>query len=344
MAKALKGFREGDQVKAAIVSLDREKGKINFSIRPSLFKEDFEGEDEEMASGEELDDNEVVDVNGDEEGDGDDGEEGDGGEAENVEESDDEIEEDGAYDEDDEAGSNEGEDEDGSEDEDLTVSWSTITDLSTQLFQLDLSAPKAVVVSKTATKSKIVPAPSALTVTGGFDWSGDTGADAESSGTSSDDDDDASPELANGVTKTKSKGKQKALDDLTSTAPDARPESATDFERALLASPNSSFLWIQYMSFQLQLHEVEKARKIGRQAFEKINFREEEEKLNVWMALVNLEIGFGMEETMEKVFKEAVQHNDARTVYLRYAEALQAAGKEDVSVKRADGRVERVAD
>ena len=121
------------------------------------------------------------------------------------------------------------------------------------------------------------------------------------------------------------------MDDLTATAADGQPGSATEFERALLASPNSSFLWIQYMSFNLQLHEVEKARQIGRTALEKIGFREEEEKLNVWMALVNLEIGFGTEETAEKVFKEAAQYNDTRTVYERYAEALHAAGKEQLA-------------
>lgn len=152
-------------------------------------------------------------------------------------------------------------------------------------------------------------------------------ADAESSGTSFDEDESAP--VVNGSAKFKRK--RRALDDLTATAPDDRPESVTGFERALLASPNSSFLWIQYMSFQLQLHEVDKARRIGRQALEKIAYREEEEKLNVWMALVNLELGFGTEESAEAVFKDAAQFNDARIVHLRYAEALQAAGREEVS-------------
>jgi rRNA biogenesis protein RRP5 len=85
------------------------------------------------------------------------------------------------------------------------------------------------------------------------------------------------------------------------------------------------------MSFHLQLHEIEKARQIGRRALEKINYREEEEKLNVWMALVNLEIGFGNDESSEKVFKEAIQYNDSRLVHVRYAEALHVAGKDEVS-------------
>ena len=85
------------------------------------------------------------------------------------------------------------------------------------------------------------------------------------------------------------------------------------------------------MSFHLQLHEIEKARQIGRRALEMINYREEEEKLNVWMALVNLEIGFGTDESSDKLFKEAASYNDARLVHMRYAEALHAAGKDEVS-------------
>jgi rRNA biogenesis protein RRP5 len=162
-----------------------------------------------------------------------------------------------------------------------------------------------------------------LTVTGGFDWNGEAEMGETPDAESSSDEDE--PE-----TTSRHKGKQKATD-LTATAPAAQPSSVSEFERALLSSPNSSFLWIQYMSFLLTLHEVDKARSIGRKAVEKIAYREEEEKLNVWMALVNLEIGFGTEETREKVFKEASQYNDARTVYMRYADALQAAGKEDVS-------------
>lgn len=157
----------------------------------------------------------------------------------------------------------------------------------------------------------------------GFDWTGEALAAAPESDDESDSDEEA-------VAPAKSKGKSKAVD-LTATAPSSRPSSTAEYERALLASPNSSFLWIQYMSFHLQLHEIEKARRIGRQALEKISYREEEEKLNVWMALINLEIAFGTVSATEKVFEEAAQYNDKRTVYMRYAEALQVAGKGEVS-------------
>lgn len=192
-----------------------------------------------------------------------------------------------------------------------------------------MSAPVAT-AKTTKTKTK-VPAAAALAVAGGFDWSGKASSPGPSaSGSDSDSEDLAEASAAATKSKSKSKGKSRADVDLTATAPDLQPTSTNEFERALLSSPNSSFLWIQYMSFHLQLHEIDQARKIGRKALEKMNYREEEEKLNVWMALVNLEIGFGSEQTMEKVFKEAARYNDGRSVYSRYAEALQVAGKDEV--------------
>jgi rRNA biogenesis protein RRP5 len=177
--------------------------------------------------------------------------------------------------------------------------------------------------SKAQKKVSTAGGSTALSLAGGFDWSAQAaGADGSDSDSDSDSE-EAAPT-------TKAAGKKKAVDLAATAVGESRPESASEFERALLASPNSSFLWIQYMSFLLQLHEVDKARSVGRQALERINFREEEEKLNVWMALVNLELGFGTAESTDKVFKEAVAHNDSRSVFTRYADALAAAGKDDI--------------
>ncbi|KAK4685994.1 rRNA biogenesis protein RRP5, partial [Tremellales sp. Uapishka_1] len=299
VAQALKGFREGDKVKAKITSVDLEKRKINFGIKASYFGEDELEEADEIEEGEGDEDVGDEDEEDDEEDDDEDEPEG----------------EDGEFDEDEDEEVLEGLEEDSEEE---TV--------------LELTRPSAPGSTAKASLSKAPPKPapaSALEVSGGFDWTGDAASASEASDSESESD----SEIATAALKTKTKSKSKAqgqLTDLTATAPDSQPESATEFERALLASPNSSFLWLQYMSFQLQLHEVDKARSIGRKALEKIDFREEEEKLNVWMALVNLEIGFGTQDSLDKVFKEAAQYNDAKTVWFRYADALQLAGKDDV--------------
>ena len=46
-----------------------------------------------------------------------------------------------------------------------------------------------------------------------------------------------------------------------------------------------------------------------------LNFREEQEKLNVWVAFLNLENMYGTEETLNAVFKRALQYNDQLKVY-----------------------------
>ena len=48
------------------------------------------------------------------------------------------------------------------------------------------------------------------------------------------------------------------------------PQSVADFERLLLGEPDSSLLWLQYMAFQLELGEIEKARSVAERALRTI--------------------------------------------------------------------------
>ena len=49
-----------------------------------------------------------------------------------------------------------------------------------------------------------------------------------------------------------------------------------DFERLLISSPNSSMLWIKYMSFFLLAADIDAARSVGLRAIRTIAFREED--------------------------------------------------------------------
>lgn len=74
------------------------------------------------------------------------------------------------------------------------------------------------------------------------------------------------------------KRRKKAQDDAVRRTELARsegkaPTSAVEFERDLMGSPNSSYLWIKYMAFQISLGEVDKARAVAEQALQKINYR-----------------------------------------------------------------------
>jgi len=104
------------------------------------------------------------------------------------------------------------------------------------------------------------------------------------------------------------------------------PESAEDFDRLLLAQPSSSLLWIRYMSFHLLNADVDAARAVGERALRTIGFREEEEKYNVWLALLNLEYKFGTMESLEALFKRAIAESRAKYLHLHLAEQYEKAG------------------
>lgn len=53
------------------------------------------------------------------------------------------------------------------------------------------------------------------------------------------------------------------------------PDAVEDFERLIIAQPNSSFLWIQYIAFHVKNADLESARSIGNRALRTINFRED---------------------------------------------------------------------
>lgn len=114
---------------------------------------------------------------------------------------------------------------------------------------------------------------------------------------------------------------------------DQAPETVDEFEALVRTSPNSSLVWIKYMAFLVQLADVDKARAIAERfesylclmnfevmvreaqvslqninvvywlfiglcchccrALQTINYREEGEKLNVWIAYLNLENVYG---------------------------------------------------
>ncbi|OLL26878.1 rRNA biogenesis protein rrp5 [Neolecta irregularis DAH-3] len=138
----------------------------------------------------------------------------------------------------------------------------------------------------------------------GFDWNGETMDDLM-----------AQPEQISesendGSTEARRKKKRKKTTipiDRTADLSTKTPESAADYERLILGSPNSSYLWVNYMAFLLQFSDIEKAREIGHRALKTIHFREEEEKMNVWIAFLNLENAFGTENTLEETFKKACQ-------------------------------------
>ncbi|KAI8146542.1 hypothetical protein BJV82DRAFT_665505 [Fennellomyces sp. T-0311] len=160
----------------------------------------------------------------------------------------------------------------------------------------------------------------ALNVNGEFDWTGQVPDDDTKDSESSSDEEEEED------AKKKKKIKEQ-VEDKTAELSTTAPKSAADYERLLVGSPDSSYLWINYMAHQLQLSEIEKAREIGERALSTINFREEQEKLNVWVAMLNLENSYGTDETLEAIFKRACVFCEAEKVYLQLANIYERSEK-----------------
>lgn len=65
-----------------------------------------------------------------------------------------------------------------------------------------------------------------------------------------------------------------------------------------------------------------------------VGSREEQEKLNVWVALLNLENMYGTEESLKKVFERALQFCEPMPVYQQLADIY--AKSEKIKVWSAD--------
>ncbi|KAK0544021.1 rRNA biogenesis protein rrp5 [Tilletia horrida] len=315
--EALKAYNVGDRVKAIVLKVNQADKKISFGLKPSYFQDsDFVDSDEDDDADVLMPD--ALQFGCDEDDDDEEEEEDEEGDEDDEEDEDDDAEEDDLDEDEQDVDLSQGADglDDSDSDED---------DEMLEAADLEDSVLHAGGAGSSARPSKAVEP---LQLAGGFSWSAglDDGAEDESdvdSDSSSEADETELPRQAKG-----SNGKGKAPEKKAPVNLDEKlPESVSDFERVLLSSPNNSFLWIQFMTFQLQLSDVDGARQVAQRAFKVINHREEEEKLNVWIALLNLEDRYGDEETLDATFQEAVQANDAETVYLKFLTILEKGNK-----------------
>ncbi|NXG17727.1 RRP5 protein, partial [Grallaria varia] len=177
-----------------------------------------------------------------------------------------------------------------------------------------------------------------LQVSMGFTWDEDMNAmdipvlNQKEESSESEEEEDPQSKLKKKTKKEKELEKQKKEKELCKVEaalmdPSRQPQSADDFDRLVLSSPNSSILWLQYMAFHLQATEIEKARAVAERALKTISFREEQEKLNVWVALLNLENMYGTEETLMKVFERAVQYNEPLKVFQHLCDIYASSEK-----------------
>ena len=70
---------------------------------------------------------------------------------------------------------------------------------------------------------------------------------------------------------------------------------------------------------------------MSERALKTINFREEQEKLNVWVARLNLENLYGSRETLMNKFEEACKLNDAKKMHMQLLAIFEKNGEAQVT-------------
>eukprot|EP00796_Vickermania_ingenoplastis_P005696 gene5696-4061_t len=147
-------------------------------------------------------------------------------------------------------------------------------------------------------------------------------------GETASDEEDAGDEDADGVARLRRRRVEEAVDAYERQMFDAAPSNAEEFQRLLLASPNSSYLWTQFMAHYVKLQKLEEARQTAERALQTISPRLDEELLNVWVAYMNLENLYGTGESLNAVFKRALPRQvDPLVLHERLADIFEASRK-----------------
>ncbi|TKR77956.1 hypothetical protein L596_018842 [Steinernema carpocapsae] len=108
---------------------------------------------------------------------------------------------------------------------------------------------------------------------------------------------------------------------------DHQPTSVEEFDRLVAGNPNSSELWIRFITYFLEQKDVTRARAAAERALKLIHFREESELFNVWTAYLNMEVMYGTPETIKKTFERAIQNTDSLKMHKQMVKIYKSLDK-----------------
>ena len=106
------------------------------------------------------------------------------------------------------------------------------------------------------------------------------------------------------------------------------PQTADEFERLCLED-KSAAVWIKYMSFWLKMTEVTRARETAERGLKQPTMSEQD-KFNLWIAYLNMEVAFG--NAAEEVFVRAAQYCDTKKIHHALPQVYVRAGHSDKAV------------
>jgi rRNA biogenesis protein RRP5 len=295
-------FNLGDLVKILVIKVETEGNRLGFSMKPSHFEDDDSDDDTDMESSSDSD-SETDDVVMKDVDDADLDSDDDDFVSKLANKIKDKKEK--SNDNDSDSSDEESDDDDDDDDDKSESSSDESDDEKPQTMDTDV----------------------------GFDWGTNASAKTEEEDSDSSDDSDSDDENATSkghksrkktiAKREEEKAITKAEQRIADGTADENPETTADFERLIASDPNSSEHWIKFMAYHLSLADIESARSIANRAFDRIEFRKENEKMNVWSALIMLESKYGTPNSLTTTIDRASQHNNPKQVYLRVCEMME---------------------
>ena len=92
-------------------------------------------------------------------------------------------------------------------------------------------------------------------------------------------------------------------------------KNAQYYEKIILQDHDNSIHWIEYASYILDTLNLESARQIFERALKVIDIAKGDQKLNIWVAYLNLENIYGNEKSFQKILDRAKEVCDKKKLY-----------------------------
>lgn len=81
------------------------------------------------------------------------------------------------------------------------------------------------------------------------------------------------------------------------------------------------------MAFILEKLDVGASRRVAERAVKSVSISNEHDKLNIWIAFMNMENNFGNQDSLSAIVKRALEVNDRKKIYLQLINIYRSSGK-----------------
>ena len=107
--------------------------------------------------------------------------------------------------------------------------------------------------------------------------------------------------------------------------------SVEDFEKLILSDPQNSLYWIQYSAFILDNLGMDSARKIMDRAVHTVDIANLKDKMNLWIAYMNLENTYGTPEKFKETVQRALEVNNKKDIYKHLVSIYKLSDKYELA-------------